>query len=33
MIGIEPEGVKSILIMLFRQIGDVLLSTPTIRAF
>ena len=33
MIGIEPEGVRGILIMLFRQIGDVLLATPTIRAF
>lgn len=33
MIGIDPEEVESILIMLFRQIGDVLLATPTIRAF
>lgn len=33
MIGVEPEKIKSILIMLFRQIGDVLLATPTIRAF
>lgn len=33
MIGVEPEGVRSILIMLFRQIGDLLLATPTIRAF
>lgn len=33
MIDIRPEAVKSILIMLFRQIGDVLLATPTIRAF
>ncbi|MBI3802814.1 MAG: putative lipopolysaccharide heptosyltransferase III [Nitrospirae bacterium] len=33
MIGVAPEEVRSILIMLFRQIGDVLLSTPTIRAF
>lgn len=33
MIHLRPEAVKSILIMLFRQIGDVLLATPTIRAF
>lgn len=33
MTDIRSETVKSILIMLFRQIGDVLLATPTIRAF
>lgn len=30
---IQPNEVKSILIMLFRQIGDLFLATPTIRAF
>lgn len=33
MIRIQPNEVKSILIMLFRQIGDLFLATPTIRAF
>ncbi|NKE70972.1 putative lipopolysaccharide heptosyltransferase III [Candidatus Manganitrophus noduliformans] len=33
MIDFRPEAIKSVLLMLFRQIGDVLLATPTIRAF